>query len=353
MKLLFGGIWLVLKWSVLLWVYFFVGIVKVVRAAVKATQRLQATAHTMPHPRRYFWVRFSILPAIVVITFTAAGVSYAVSPTTHLTSEASGQTTSSPSATPDPVSSPDGNPSARPTGLASDTPTAQSASDSGNSTGGSATGILPNSARTPGAINPAVTQANIGQTICVSGWTTTVRPSSSVTTALKIEELQSGYSYNGDLSTADYEEDHLISLELGGSPASPLNLWPEPYNSADGARVKDQLENKLHSLVCSNALSLAAAQTTIASNWWLAYEKYVGTTSNAAPAPAPVARAPVAPVANPPAPAPPPPAAPPTKTDVTPGAFCSPGGAFGTTATGTPMQCKTSATDTRNRWRAA
>lgn len=38
---------------------------------------------------------------------------------------------------------------------------------------------------------------------------------------------------------------------------------------------------------------------------------------------------------------------------VTPGAFCSPGGARGTTVAGEAMVCTTTATDTRNRWRAA
>jgi len=88
--------------------------------------------------------------------------------------------------------------------------------------------VLPNSARTPGAVNPAVSQANIGRTICVSGWTATIRPPSSFTTRLKVAQLTSGYTYKGDTSSRDYEEDHLISLELGGAPSAEANLWPEP-----------------------------------------------------------------------------------------------------------------------------
>lgn len=87
---------------------------------------------------------------------------------------------------------------------------------------------LPNHTLTPGALNPAVTQATILKTICVSGWTTTVRPSSSYTTRLKRTQL-AAYGYH-DRSLADYEEDHLVSLELGGSPASTKNLWPEPHH---------------------------------------------------------------------------------------------------------------------------
>jgi hypothetical protein len=172
-----------------------------------------------------------------------------------------------------------------------------------NKTGGimvnAAGAVLPNSARTPGAINPTVTQATIGRTICVTGWTSTVRPSSSVTTALKVAQLASGYTYKGDTATGDYEEDHLISLELGGAPSAEANLWPEPYNAPEGARVKDQVENKLHALICGGTITLATAQRAIASNWWIAYQTYLGAApvastykppvvAQAAPAAAPV-----------------------------------------------------------------
>jgi hypothetical protein len=148
----------------------------------------------------------------------------------------------------------------------------------------SAGAILPNPTRTPGATNPDVTQADIHSTICVSGWTSTIRPESSYTTALKEQQLASGYAYHGDMNTGDYEEDHLISLEIGGSPTTALNLWPEPYNTPDGARTKDQIENKLHELVCDGALSIAAAQHAIATNWYAAYQTYIGIPSSTVPA---------------------------------------------------------------------
>jgi len=93
---------------------------------------------------------------------------------------------------------------------------------------------------------------------------------------LKEQQLATGYAYRSDTNPSDYEEDHLISLELGGSPTSVLNLWPEPYNAADGARTKDQIENKLNSLVCDGSLSLASAQQMIATNWFTTYETYIG-----------------------------------------------------------------------------
>jgi hypothetical protein len=136
--------------------------------------------------------------------------------------------------------------------------------------------ILPNRALTPGATNPAVTPSTIHATICLTGYTKTVRPSSSYTTGLKRTQLAAGYTFHGDLSTSDYEEDHLISLELGGSPSSVKNLWPEPYAASEGARVKDKVENRLHDLVCSGEISLRTAQTAIATNWWSAYQRYGG-----------------------------------------------------------------------------
>ncbi len=134
---------------------------------------------------------------------------------------------------------------------------------------------LPIPARTPGAIDPRVTQANLSSTICVTGYTTTVRPSSSYTRALKISQLASGYALGNDRLTSHYEEDHLISLELGGSPTSPANLWPEPYLIANGARTKDRLENALHRLVCARVVPLSVAQRAIATNWIAAYSRYV------------------------------------------------------------------------------
>src|SRR5438094_8975205 len=79
-------------------------------------------------------------------------------------------------------------------------------------------------ALTPGALNPDVTPATIRQTICSRGWTATIRPASSLTSALKLEQMRQ-YGFAG--GPADYEEDHFISLELGGAPSDPTNLWPE------------------------------------------------------------------------------------------------------------------------------
>jgi hypothetical protein len=77
-----------------------------------------------------------------------------------------------------------------------------------------------------------------------------------------------------------HEVDHLISLELGGSNAIG-NLWPEPYAGRWGARTKDMLENRLHDLVCSGALSLPKAQHLEATNWVAAYRRFVAEPPSA------------------------------------------------------------------------
>jgi hypothetical protein len=108
--------------------------------------------------------------------------------------------------------------------------------------------------RTPGVLNPDVTQATIGSTICVHGWTKTIRPPTDYTNGLKVRQMRQ-YGVGGQPS--DYQEDHLISLELGGHPTDPRNLWPEPYPRASAV---DAIENELNRRVCSGDLSLERAQ---------------------------------------------------------------------------------------------
>lgn len=136
--------------------------------------------------------------------------------------------------------------------------------------------LRPDPAVTPGAVNPAVTQANVQETICVRGWTRTVRPPREFTGALKIQQIRTaGYA---DRRMRSYEEDHLIALELGGAPLDHRNLWPQPREAADGwtADRKDDLEHRLNQLVCAGELSLVAAQEAIATDWIAAYRTYVG-----------------------------------------------------------------------------
>ncbi|HTP00839.1 MAG TPA: hypothetical protein VMJ64_05645, partial [Anaerolineales bacterium] len=134
--------------------------------------------------------------------------------------------------------------------------------------------FLPNPAWQPGANNPDVTQDNIQTTICVSGYSSKIRPPVSYTDKLKKKQIvQYGYT---DTNLADYEEDHLVSLEIGGHPTDPQNLWPQPRHTQPwNASIKDTVENVLHGMICSGQLPLDTARQAIATDWVAAYQKYV------------------------------------------------------------------------------
>lgn len=134
-------------------------------------------------------------------------------------------------------------------------------------------GDLPDSHLTPGAANPAVNQGDIGSTICMRGYTKTIRPPAYYTNRLKRLQIRE-YGY-ADRNPRDYEEDHLIPLEVGGNPTSPRNLWPEPRRSEYSAKKKDELENRLHRMVCDGEMPLKEAQKDFTANWIAAYKQYV------------------------------------------------------------------------------
>ena len=126
-------------------------------------------------------------------------------------------------------------------------------------------GELPDATCTPGVANAGVTQANIQQTICSPGYSSGQRKKYapvSYTDALKRQQIRE-YGYK-DTVPGDYEEDHLISLELGGHPNDPRNLWPEAPHSPN---AKDKVEDELHKKVCSGQMTLAEAQRIISTDW--------------------------------------------------------------------------------------
>ena len=84
------------------------------------------------------------------------------------------------------------------------------------------------------------------------------------------------YGIDG-VPSKNYEVDFLITPELGGSD-DIHNLWPEPYYSTVwNAHVKDELEGRLHQMVCNGELDLSTAQHDISDDWILAYKKYFHT----------------------------------------------------------------------------
>lgn len=132
---------------------------------------------------------------------------------------------------------------------------------------------LPNPNYTPGAINPAITQANIDTTICIPGFARSIRPDEQYTYNLKRRQMRL-YGHQGE-RLRFYEEDHLIPLSLGGNPIDEQNLWPQPRAGAWNAAVKDQLEFVLWHKVCAHRVALRTAQSAIAGNWIAAYQRYV------------------------------------------------------------------------------
>ena len=129
-------------------------------------------------------------------------------------------------------------------------------------------GILPDKKCTPGLANPKVTQANIKRTICVAGFTKTIRPPVSYTGPLKTAMLS---KYGFAFKPQNFEFDHLISLQLGGHPSDLKNLWPEPYKGKSGefgTRIKDKFENYLKYEICKRRMTLEEAQRQISTNWF-------------------------------------------------------------------------------------
>ncbi len=123
-------------------------------------------------------------------------------------------------------------------------------------------GALQDSTCTPGAYNPDVTQATIGTTICVSGWTSTVR---SVPVRERMAVFAE-YAIAYPPPSSAYEIDHLVSLELGGANAL-ANLWPEAASPVPGFHQKDVLESAAKRAVCSGRITLDYARHAIITNW--------------------------------------------------------------------------------------
>lgn len=130
------------------------------------------------------------------------------------------------------------------------------------------------STRPPQQPDPRLTPGDVLEVgvrdICVVGYTKKVR---NVPESVK----KKVYAEYGILThqPGEYEVDHLISLELGGSN-SIRNLWPQSYLTAPyNAHIKDTLENKLHRMVCNGQMDLRTAQREIAVDWIGAYHRYV------------------------------------------------------------------------------
>jgi hypothetical protein len=144
---------------------------------------------------------------------------------------------------------------------------AAGAAPSGSSrTGCVARGPYPDPRCSPGVALPGVTAA----TVCRPGYASSVR---NVPASLK----QAVYRAYGIVSHTggQYEVDHVVSLELGGSNAL-ANLYPEAAEPRPGFHEKDRVENWLHAQVCAGRLTLSAAQRLVARSWVDVYRRIAG-----------------------------------------------------------------------------
>ncbi len=127
--------------------------------------------------------------------------------------------------------------------------------------------ILPDPKMTPGAVR----SVDVSE-ICQPGYSKSVRHTSGKLKARIYRE------YGIDRKAGHYEIDHLIPLSIGGADVAE-NLWPESYDTDTwNASVKDRLELKLHTLVCSEAIDIAEAQKAIATDWIAAYKRFCPTS---------------------------------------------------------------------------
>ena len=123
------------------------------------------------------------------------------------------------------------------------------------------------------ALNPAVTQATIGSTICVKGWTKTVRPPWYTTSRIKLGMLKArGESW---IDARKYELDHIVPLCLGVAPADTSNLQLELW---DEAHRKDRVEVQAMRCVCAGKATLDEARHDLETDWRAAYHKYAVMT---------------------------------------------------------------------------
>lgn len=126
-----------------------------------------------------------------------------------------------------------------------------------------------------GTLSKLVTEKNIRKTVCVSGYTKTVRPPVSFTNSLKIMMFKQTHLTG---SVKSFELDHFVPLSLGGSPKDTDNLWLQSWDGEFGALNKDKLETQLHRDLCNNKVTLKKAQQCFLVDWKQCYTQYYSRT---------------------------------------------------------------------------
>ena len=118
------------------------------------------------------------------------------------------------------------------------------------------------------ATNPFVTQETLGQTVCVKGWTASVRPPYWTTQKLKDDMLHAaGYTWDAH---AAFELDHVLPLCAGGAPLDASNLALQPIEEA---KRKDRVEAVACRCLCAGKVTLDEIRADF-KDWRVAYSKY-------------------------------------------------------------------------------
>ncbi len=120
-----------------------------------------------------------------------------------------------------------------------------------------AAGNMPDEECTPGHIFPDATK----EQICVSGY---ARKARKVSSSQK-DRIYAAYGIRSH-TVGEYNIDHLISLQLGGSN-DDANLWPQAAEPAPGYHEKIKVENFLHGELCRGEISLQQAQRLVGQHW--------------------------------------------------------------------------------------
>ena len=119
------------------------------------------------------------------------------------------------------------------------------------------------SIQTPGA-KAGVSEAEV----CAADFEASVKPASPWQVGQALSR------YGRRLDDKSVQVDHLIPVTLGGTH-DPDNLWPQPVSGEWSVAQKDELEAKLHQMVCSKSITLKVAQESIKKDWVKAYKQYV------------------------------------------------------------------------------
>lgn len=143
--------------------------------------------------------------------------------------------------------------------------------------------VIPDPHLTPGVALPNVTV----QQVCQKGYANVLN--GGVRNVPESEKRAVFIEYFGAVPAhpGNYEIDHCVSLEIGGSN-DQKNLWPEAYtniiNGVDlGAHTKDKLEDRMAALLRDDLKANGPVHATalmhqfqneIATNWISAYNKY-------------------------------------------------------------------------------